>query len=66
MVSRGDGYNAFYGRSGATALDPEVTRTTWARFFDPAEPVHALVAEAGGALLGLTTISSTAAQRPFR
>ena len=49
-----DGYNAFYGRSGATALDPEVTRTTWARFFDPAEPVHALVAEADGALLGLT------------
>ncbi len=26
-----DGYNAFYGRSGATALDPEITRTTWAR-----------------------------------
>jgi GNAT superfamily N-acetyltransferase len=49
-----DGYNAFYGRSGATALDPEITRTTWARFFDPAEPVHALVAEADSALVGLT------------
>ncbi len=49
-----DGYNAFYGRSGATALDPEITPITWARFFDPAEPVHALVAEADGALLGLT------------
>jgi GNAT superfamily N-acetyltransferase len=49
-----DGYNAFYGRSGPTALDPEITRTTWARFFDPAEPVHALVAEADGRLLGLT------------
>lgn len=49
-----EGYNAFYGRSGATALDPEITRVTWARFFDPAEPVHALVAEVDGALLGLT------------
>lgn len=39
-----DGYNAFYGRSGPTALDPEITRTTWARFFDAYEPVHALVA----------------------
>ncbi|HVV42122.1 MAG TPA: GNAT family N-acetyltransferase [Nitrobacter sp.] len=49
-----DGYNAFYGRSGATALDPEITRMTWARFFDAYEPVHALVAESGGGLLGLT------------
>jgi GNAT superfamily N-acetyltransferase len=47
------GYNAFYGREGATALDPEITRSTWARFFDPAEPVHALVAECEGRLLGL-------------
>lgn len=49
-----DGYNAFYGREGATALDPAVTRATWQRFFDPAEPVFALVAEADGQLLGLT------------
>jgi GNAT superfamily N-acetyltransferase len=48
-----DGYNAFYGRHGATALPPEVTRTTWSRFFDAAEPVHALVAEASGQLVGL-------------
>lgn len=49
-----DGYNAFYGREGATALPEEITRSTWARFFDAAEPVHALVAEGeGGALLGL-------------
>jgi len=48
-----DGYNAFYGRSGATALDPEITRLTWGRFFDAYEPVHALVAERGGRLLGL-------------
>jgi GNAT superfamily N-acetyltransferase len=49
-----DGYNAFYGRSGPTALAPVITRTTWDRFFDAYEPVHALVAESGGALLGLT------------
>ena len=49
-----DGYNAFYGRSADTALDPDITRTTWNRFFDAYEPVHGLVAEADGALLGLT------------
>ena len=49
-----DGYNAFYGRSGPTALAPEITAMTWARFFDAYEPVHGLVAESGGQLLGLT------------
>ena len=49
-----DGYNAFYERSGPTALAPEITAMTWARFFDGYEPVHALVAESGGELLGLT------------
>jgi len=49
-----NGYNAFYGREGSTALDPEITRTTWNRFFDPSEPVFALVAEAEGKILGLT------------
>ena len=34
-----DGYNAFYGRSGATALPEEITKTTWGRFFNPSEPV---------------------------
>jgi GNAT superfamily N-acetyltransferase len=48
-----DGYNAFYGRSGPTALAGEITRTTWARFFQTDEPVHALVAESDGHLLGL-------------
>jgi GNAT superfamily N-acetyltransferase len=48
-----DGYNAFYGRSGGTALDSAVTAMTWARFFDAYEPVHALVAEQDGRLLGL-------------
>jgi len=44
------GYNGFYGRD---SLPEEITRTTWARFFDPLEPMHALVAERDGALLGL-------------
>ena len=49
-----EGYNAFYGRSGTTALPLEITRTTWERFFDAYEPMHALVAESDGRLLGLT------------
>jgi GNAT superfamily N-acetyltransferase len=48
-----NGYNAFYGRSGKTALPSEITRATWSRFFDEYEPVHALVAEVSGKLLGL-------------
>src|SRR5499433_4564229 len=48
-----DGYNAFYGRSGPTPLAREITETTWSRFFDAYEPVHALVAESGGELIGL-------------
>jgi GNAT superfamily N-acetyltransferase len=49
-----DGYNAFYGRSGPTALAEEITQATWSRFFDAAEPVHAFVAEDSGRLVGLT------------
>ncbi|WP_158993028.1 GNAT family N-acetyltransferase [Mucilaginibacter sp. L196] len=49
-----DAYNKFYGRSGATALPLEITQTTWARFFNPDEPVNALVAESNGKLVGLT------------
>jgi len=48
-----DGYNAFYGREGPTALPQEITQATWLRFFDANEPVHALVAEASGDLIGL-------------
>jgi GNAT superfamily N-acetyltransferase len=48
-----DGYNAFYGREGETALPEDITRTTWGRFFDEKEPVRALVAGSGGALVGL-------------
>lgn len=49
-----DGYNAFYGRHGATALPEPITEVTWQRFFDPAEPVFALVAEDQGQLVGLS------------
>ena len=48
-----DGYNAFYGRSGPTALPESIMQVTWHRFFDPAEPVHALVAESAGRIVGL-------------
>ena len=63
FIARGDfdrwlplweGYNAFYGRSGKTALAREITDMTWARFFDAYEPVHALVADKDGQLIGLT------------
>ena len=48
-----EGYNAFYGRTGATALSAEITATTWRRFFDPYEPVNALIAEGEDGLVGL-------------
>lgn len=44
------GYNRFYGRP---AFPDEISRSTWSRFFDKQEPVHALVAESNGQLLGL-------------
>jgi GNAT superfamily N-acetyltransferase len=47
------GYNKFYGRSGQTALPDEITQMTWARFFDAYEPMHAMVAEDQGRLVGL-------------
>jgi len=46
-------YNAFYGRSGPTALPDQITQATWERFFNVAEPVNALVAEESGQLVGL-------------
>jgi len=44
-----EGYNIFYERT----VPAEITRVTWSRFFDANEPVHALVAEKDGRLLGL-------------
>ena len=48
-----EGYNAFYGREGPTALAPAIVASTWARIHDADEPVHALVAEEEGKLIGL-------------
>ncbi len=48
-----DGYNAFYQRVGPTAVPSVVTETTWARFFDSYEPIHCIVAEENGALIGI-------------
>ncbi len=48
-----DGYNAFYGREGPTALPEAITQATWERFFHENEPVHAFVAEQDGQLIGL-------------
>ena len=44
-----EGYNSFYER----VVPVEVTAMTWSRFFDAYEPVHAMVAEKDGQLLGL-------------
>ncbi|MES2974692.1 MAG: GNAT family N-acetyltransferase [Pseudomonadota bacterium] len=48
-----DGYNAFYGRSGPTALAEQITEATWERFFSASEPVHALVAQDEGGIVGI-------------
>lgn len=48
-----DGYNAFYGRAGASALPESVTRTTWERFLAPDEPIFALVAVHESSLIGI-------------
>jgi GNAT superfamily N-acetyltransferase len=47
-----DEYNAFYERTGPTALPEEVHETTWRRFFDASEPVHCIVAERDGKVVG--------------
>ena len=44
------GYNLFYQRP---VVADEITRTTWSRFFDAYEPVHAFVAEREGQLIGI-------------
>lgn len=47
------GYNAFYGRHGETALPDSIIQSTWDRLLMEAEPVHGLVAETDGSLVGL-------------
>jgi GNAT superfamily N-acetyltransferase len=49
-----DGYNAFYGRVGETALPEAITAATWERFFAADEPVRALVALHQDQIVGLT------------
>lgn len=44
------GYNAFYERH----VPEEVTRATWGRLLDPAEPMHAVVAERERGLVGIS------------
>ena len=44
-----EGYNRFYER----VIPAEVTQMTWSRFFDAYEPMHSLVAEQDGKLVGL-------------
>ena len=48
-----EGYNHFYGRSGANRLPNEITNMTWSRFFKDDEPMYALVAESEGQLIGI-------------
>jgi GNAT superfamily N-acetyltransferase len=45
-----DGYNLFYERP---SFPGEITQTTWARFFDPDEPMFAAVAEIDGKVVGM-------------
>lgn len=47
------GYNAFYGRSGQSALDERVTAQTWNWFFDATGDVRAFVAELDGRIVGI-------------
>lgn len=44
-----EGYIAFYKRT----MSPEQTQLTWARFLDPAEPMHSLGAFVAGKLCGI-------------
>ena len=45
-----EGYNLFYERPD---FSPAITQLTWERFLDPAEPMHAAVAELDGRIVGI-------------
>jgi ribosomal protein S18 acetylase RimI-like enzyme len=47
-----DGYNAFYGRQGRTALAEEVTRKTWGRLLE-SDAIRGFVVRDGNAVVGL-------------
>ena len=49
-------YNAFYGRTGDTALVPEIVQTTWTRLLDEGEPVHGLLGMSDGVPVGLAHV----------
>ena len=44
-----DGYTRFYEREP----DEAITRRTWGQILDPAVPLHAIVAEAEGSVIGI-------------
>lgn len=44
-----EGYNTFYERT----VPANITQMAWSRFFDAYEPVHAVVAEKSGRLVGV-------------
>jgi GNAT superfamily N-acetyltransferase len=48
-----DGYNRFNGRQGPSALPESISEATWGRFFFSEQPVHALVAEQAGHVIGI-------------
>ncbi len=48
-----EGYNAFYGRAGETALPEDVVRTTWRRILDPAVPVHGVAGFLEGRMVAI-------------
>jgi hypothetical protein len=48
-----EGYNAFYGRSGETALSSSVYPHDPDAFFDSYEPMHTLIAERAGGIVEL-------------
>ncbi len=57
-----DGYNAFYGRAGETALPEDVVRTTWLRLLDPSVPVHGLAGFLDGQMVAVAHESNVTAQ----
>jgi GNAT superfamily N-acetyltransferase len=48
-----DAYNAFYGRTGATALDEDITARTWRWFFESGSNVLGFVAELDRRVVGI-------------
>lgn len=49
-----DAYNAFYDRSGPTALPEAITHRTWERLLDSQVPLYCLVAVREGRLVGMS------------